>query len=352
MSDMKLIPILLTLVLLTSCGGSTPPPTPPVPAAKRVSTASPTLTTIVTPTLIPASATPQDWCTHPLSDDFVIIGYLPEYRELNPKWGKCLTDIIYFSAEPHTDGTLDTSRLSESTWQGLQKMKAEYRTRVYLTVGGWERSDGFARMVSKTKLRAAFIQNLIDFATKQQLDGVDFDWEFPKNETEFKNYIALLTEVKAAFSEHNLIVSVALSADNASSMDLSQFAVVDRIHVMSYDRGILHSTYNMAIEDLNTFTINGIAKQKLFLGVPFYGRTIAAPFIPSSYEEIMKRYHPPADQEQVDGIFFNGITTVQYKACFVRQNGFGGIMIWELGQDTWDETSLLRAINQAAVNGC
>jgi chitinase len=145
---------------------------------------------------------------------------------------------------------------------------------------------------------------------------------------------------------------VALSADNVSTMDLSQFAVVDRIHVMSYDRGVLHSTYNMAIEDLNTFTINGIAKQKLFLGVPFYGRTIAVPFTASSYQEIMTRYHPSAEQEQVDGIFFNGITTIQYKTCFVRENGFGGIMIWELGQDTWDETSLLRAIYRVAANGC
>ena len=349
---MKLIPILLTLVLLTSCEGSAPPPASPTPDAKRVPTASPTPIPTETPTSIPFTATPEDWCSHPLSDDFVIIGYLPEYRELNPEWGKCLTDIIYFSAEPRADGTLDDSRLSESTWQGLQSMKSKYGTRLHLTIGGWERSERFASMVSKTKARTVFIQNLIDFAMKQNLDGVDFDWEFPENETEFKNYIEFLTEVKAAFSERNLLVSVALSADNASSMDLSQFAVVDHIHVMSYDRGALHSTYNMAIEDLNTFTINGIAKQKLFLGVPFYGRTTTEPFTASSYQEIMARYHPSADQEQVDGIFFNGITTIQYKTCFVRDNGYGGIMIWELGQDTWDETSLLRAIYQAAVNGC
>ena len=231
-------------------------------------------------------------------------------------------------------------------------MKANYGTRIHLSVGGWERSQGFAAMVAKTKSRAAFIQILIEFATEHKLDGVDFDWEFPETKTEFKNYIAFLTEIKTAFAKRGLIVSVALSADNASSMDLSQFAVVDRIHVMSYDRGVLHSTYNMAVEDLNTFTINKISKQKLFLGVPFYGRKIEAPFTSSSYQEIMARYHPSVDLEQVGGIFFNGITTIQSKTCFVRENDFGGIMIWELGQDTWDETSLLRAIYQAAVNGC
>lgn len=347
---MKLIPIILTLVLLTACGGSASVQTPP--ATATVSIASPTLTESPMPTSIPIAATAEPWCAHSLKDDFVIIGYLPEYRELNPEWGKCLTDIIYFSAEPRADGTLDTSRLSDVTWQGLQTMKADYGTRTHLSVGGWERSHGFAPMVAGINSRAAFIQSLLEFVSEHNLDGVDFDWEFPETEIEFKNYLAFLTEIKTAFASSGLIVSVALSADNESSMDSSQFAIVDRIYVMSYDRGFLHSTYNMSIEDLNTFTINGISKQKLFLGVPFYGRKITSPFTPFSYQEIMTQYHPLADLDQVDDIYFNGAATLQYKTCFVRENDFGGIMIWELGQDTWDETSLLRAIYQAAVGGC
>ena len=343
---MKLTPIFLMIVLLTACGGQTPPPSTPKPA--------PTSTATSTPTAIPvtASPTPYTWCTDPLPEGFAIIGYLPEYQELNPEWGKCLTDLIYFSAEPRADGTLDTSRLSEATWQGLQAMKTKYGTCLHLTIGGWERSEGFAPMAASPKTRAAFVQNLLDFALTNHLDGVDFDWEFPETETEFKNYIALLTEAKAAFAKHDLIVSVALSADNAASMDLSQFAVVDRIHVMSYDRGLLHSTYNMAVEDLNTFTLNHIDKQKLFLGVPFYGRTIAKPYTAYTYQQIMTRYHPSTDKDKMDGIYFNGVKNIQHKTCFVRANGFGGIMIWEIGQDTWDNTSLLRAVYEAAVNGC
>ncbi|MBI5353515.1 MAG: glycoside hydrolase family 18 protein [Chloroflexi bacterium] len=255
---MKIIPIILMLILLASCGGSAPTQTPPAPAP--VSTASPTLTMTPSPTPIPATAVSEVWCAHSLVDEFVVIGYLPEYRELNPEWGKCLTDIIYFSAEPLADGTLDTSRLSIATWQGLRSMKEKYGTRVHLSIGGWERSDGFASMTANQRSRKTFIQNLLDYAVEHQLNGVDFDWEFPENNTEFKSYIALLTEVKAAFAEHNLLVSVALSADNASSMDLSQFSVADRVHVMSYDRGNLHSPYYRSIEDLNTFTIYGVPK--------------------------------------------------------------------------------------------
>ena len=170
---MKLIPIFLTLVLLTSCGGNAPLQATPAPAT--VAQASPTLTVTPAPTPIPATATPEGWCTSPVKDNFVIIGYLPEYRELNPEWGKCLTDIIYFSAEPYANGPLDTSRLSDAAWRELQTMKAKYGTRIHLSIGGWERSQGFAPMTAKVKTRAVFIQNLLEFAAEHQLDGVDFD---------------------------------------------------------------------------------------------------------------------------------------------------------------------------------
>jgi GH18 family chitinase len=346
MSDMKLISLLLICILLTACG-TTATPTPPIAASPApVSTAAPT------PTPIPVTATPEGICAGTLPDGFVILGYLPEYQTVNPEWGQCLTDILYFSAEPRPDGTLDTSRLSDETWRGLRAMKAEYGTRLHLTVGGWERSAGFSSMTSNPNTRALFVQNLLAFAQENQLDGADFDWEFPEGDEEFENYITLLTEVKAAFVEHDLTVSVALSADNASTMNLSRFVIVDRVHVMSYDRGNYHSTYNMSVEDLNTFTLNDILSRQLLLGVPFYGRLIAEPHTATSYQELMSLHHLPAEVDEVGGTYFNGIGTISLKTCFAREGGYGGIMIWELGQDTWDETSLLRAIYRAAVNGC
>lgn len=346
---MQRILFVFIIALLVSCGRNAPLPTPPVPATATL--AAPTQTAIPSPTVQPVTATPEGWCALSL-EGFAVIGYLPEYREVNMEWGKCLTDIIYFSAEPRADGALDASRLDEETWESLRSMKQEYGTRVHLSIGGWERSQGFASMTANPMTRKAFIENLLGYVIAHQLDGVDFDWEFPEGKSEFENYIAFLTEAKDSFSPRGLSVSVALSADNASSMDLSQFDVVDRVHVMAYDQGALHSPYYMAIEDLNTFSILGLPKSKLFLGVPFYGRLITSPFTAFSYQEIVEKYHPSQEIEQVDDIFFNGVATIQYKTCFVSDNDFGGIMIWELGQDTWDATSLLRAIHQAAASGC
>ena len=92
---MKPIPVFLTLILLTACGRSAPAaPLPTVDAPPA-------------PTESPAPA------------PFAVVGYFPDYRELNPVWAESLTDIIYFSAEPRADGSLDASRLNEETWQAL-----------------------------------------------------------------------------------------------------------------------------------------------------------------------------------------------------------------------------------------
>ena len=270
MSDMKLIPILLTLVLLTSCGGSTPPPD----SARACSC----FDSISNADKTPASA------------PFAVIGYFPDYRELNPAWAEHLTDILYFSAEPRADGTLDTSRLNEDTWQALNELKSQNGIRIHLSVGGWERSSAFAPMTADPNTREKFINTLIEFALAHNLDGVDFDWEFPENQTEFDNYILFLTETKEAFSKHGLLVSVALSPDQ--NFPLESFAVVDRVHIMSYDHAERHSTYEQAVKDLQIFLDAGIPPEKLILGIPFYGRNIQPPNRELSYAEIMQQYQP------------------------------------------------------------
>ncbi len=282
--------------------------------------------------------------------NFSIIGYFPDYRSLDLDWGKYLTDIIYFSAEPRADGTLDTSRLTDDVFQGLRTMKAKYGTRIYISIGGWERSSGFAPMTAEPQTRQKFIQNVLSFALKNNLDGADIDWEFPTDDSQVKNNIALLTEMQAALAPHNMIVTQALSA--SSDEPLSSYFFVDRAHVMSYDNGPRHSTYDQAIKDMEFFMKNGFAKEKLFLGVPFYGRVVNDPGQEYSYQEIVSQYRPAPDQDEAAGIYFNGIRTIQQKTCYAYQNGFGGVMIWELGQDTTDDTSLLHAIHNAVTSGC
>ncbi|PKO14327.1 MAG: hypothetical protein CVU39_14920 [Chloroflexi bacterium HGW-Chloroflexi-10] len=333
---------LICAVLFASCStsshGSVPTPAPTQTAAPA---ANLTPTTAQT-TPIPK---PDGWCdsSEQIPNDFLIVGYLPEYRTLNPDWGNCLTDIIYFSAEPTANGELDTSRLNPATFGLLQNMKEKYGTRIHVAVGGWGRSEHFSTVVTNPEIRTVFANNLIRFAQENNLDGFDFDWEFPKTDADRNGYSALFSEVKA----HNLMISVALAP--ANKLDPEIYRQTDRIHIMSYDHHPLHATLEQAMVDVHQFIEAGNPPEKLLLGIPFYGRQIIEPYTAMTYAEIMQQYSPDPQTDEVDGIFFNGIYTVQQKTRYARENDLGGIMIWELGQDSVEANSLLQAIYSAAI---
>jgi hypothetical protein len=71
-----------------------------------------------------------------------------------------------------------------------------------------------------------------------------------------------------------------------------------------------------------------------------------------TYAEIVELYHPAPTVDEVENIYFNGSETIGQKTCFAKRMGLGGVMIWELGQDTSDHTSLLRATFQGITSEC
>lgn len=113
-------------------------------------------------------------------------------------------------------------------------------------------------------------------------------------------------------------------------------------------------------------------RPKLVLGVPFYGRhtetfevapkfSLCAHPKAKTYAELVTNGADPSD-DVIDNYYFNGVETIevdtkicfnayiQWKTKFVIENGYAGIMVWELGQDSViDEMSLLLAIRRAAT---
>lgn len=136
-----------------------------------------------------------------------------------------------------------------------------------------------------------------------------------------------------------------------SNLDL----VLDMVYDSTCSRGerppCRHSTYSFAenVIKMSKNTAKNLPSSKLAIGVPFYARDMYNG-VPETYNEIVKKTPTlTPDVDEVGRFYFNGQETIKRKTKLAYNKGMGGIMIWEMGQDTHpdDKRSLISAITEA-----
>ena len=274
-----------------------------------------------------------------------VTGYLPHYRAgvIDALPYDLLTDIVYFSIEPGTNGSIDSSHAQPETLKKLTTLAKPRGVKVHVCLGGWGKSGGFSKMAASPATRTAFVRNLILFLKKHELDGADIDWEHPKTTVEIENFQKLLIELKKAFRPHGFELTIAV-AGWGTYLHPETIPFVDRIYVMAYDQGTPHSPFAGATRDMKHWEKQGVPKSKLVLGIPFYGRNAENKAM--TYDEILRRFNPSSELDLAGGYHFNGPATIRKKTAYAIKQGYGGVMIWELGQDAKGKNSLLHAIGQ------
>jgi chitinase len=295
--------------------------------------------------IVGASAAPS-----PATEKFAVVGYLPYYetKSFDPSIGKYLTDLIYFSIEPTEAGDLNHRDISPDVIAQLHKMREQHQTRIEIAIGGWGRAKAMAAVALDPEKRRRFVEQLAKYCDDNKFDGVDFDWEFPRGERETAAFAELLAECKAAIGPHGRLLTIAVSPEQ--QLPPAAIQAVDRVHLMSYDHGgPEHSTLAQAEADVNQVLSRGVPKSKLLLGVPFYGRRPKGSPTQMTYAKIVDRYHPAANVDIEEQYYFNGLDTIRAKTRLAKSQQLGGMMFWDIGQDTRDDSSLLRAIHDEAA---
>jgi chitinase len=279
---------------------------------------------------------------------FRLAAYLPDYRaaDFDPAAAAPLTDLILFSAEPTAAGPLDLSRLDKMPWADLRAFKTKRRVRLILCVGGWERSKHFAAVATSEKARAEFVKSAVTVCLAERLDGLDVDWEHPKDEAEQAGYASLLKELQTAFAPHGLVLSVTMAA--WQKLPKAGYAAVDWVNVMAYDHPDRHSTFDAAEADVKAVLEAGAKAEQVTLGIPLYGRDRKKAERAVSYRDLVAKHKLEADADEVDGVYFNGPATVRRKVGYAVEKKLAGVMVWELGQDAPGEASLVRVIRATA----
>jgi GH18 family chitinase len=275
---------------------------------------------------------------------FLCVGYLPWYRTAGFTADRMrgVTDLIYFGVKPTHDGRLDDEKVDAPTLRLLGSLRRESGCRLLLCVGGGERSQGFPPMATDAARRRAFVRQLTDYCREHGFSGVDYDWEHPEGDAQLAAYADLLEETKSRLGADGL-VTIAQSPWRDYGRRI--YEIVDRVHVMSYNHKFPHGRLQAAEDDVQRMVDFGCPREKLLLGLPFYGRNQRGES--RTYADLANTDSPVAGNDLVRGYALNGKATVQAKTRFAIDSGLGGVMVWELGQDARDpELSLLETIRR------
>ena len=119
------------------------------------------------------------------------------------------------------------------------------------------------------------VANIAELVRDLDIDGVEFDWEYPTNTAEWVAYGDMMLALKAEIGGEGRYVSVALSNFNVG-FTAEQIAGIDYVQIMGYDRfdpdGNNASFRSGAYLPMRYFINLGFKPSQLVAGMPAYGR--------------------------------------------------------------------------------
>jgi chitinase len=178
---------------------------------------------------------------------------------------------------------------------------------VLVSVGGWLWSGNFSDMALTSESRRVFIQSVIEFIERYQLDGLDIDWEYPGmagatnhfRPEDKLNYTRILAELRKQFNDEEkklhrrlfLTIAAGASSEFLAHTEMAEVQkYVDTVNLMAYDYYEPDSDTSTgnhaplftdpsdpkkisADRSVQEFEQAGVPAEKIVLGVPFYGHT-------------------------------------------------------------------------------
>ena len=289
-----------------------------------------------------------------------VVGYLPSYRfDSNEKIDYCkLTHLNLAFANPGSNGKLIINDFSGVV---VRARNENSNIKIYISIGGGYLTDEQASIWSNSidirDNRPIIINEIVNFVVDNSLDGVDVDLEWQYVTSGYSDFVI---ELKSALSTKGKSMTAALPGttkfDNITEEALQTF---DFINIMAYDftgpwnptASGQHSSYNNAVESINFWKNTGVSKSKLTLGVPFYGYDFSNSSNVTSFTfgQMISTNNSYSEIDNVGMKYYNGRPTIKSKVKLASEQ-VSGIMIWELGQDSFSDYSLLKTIHKEYNN--
>ncbi|MCB0546316.1 MAG: T9SS type A sorting domain-containing protein [Phaeodactylibacter sp.] len=289
----------------------------------------------------------------PAQEDFKVVGYLPYYRfgfndQINFEQ---LTHLNIAFANPLMNGQLEVGGQNIAPVVSIAR---GHGLTVLISMGGgltaeWRQAW---RTLMEPPNRTGFIHTIMEFVRTYELDGVDMDLE-GGDVTEL--YSPFVLELRDSLSAEGKLLTAALPGlTRDADITDEALAAFDWVNMMVYNltgpwapnSPGPHSPYSFAVSSINNWLSQGVPPDKLTLGIPFYGWDFSnTPVTSFTYRTIVEQDPANAYTDQAGQAYYNGIFTVQNKTVLAMEL-ISGVMIWEIGQDSYTEYSLLNAIHE------
>lgn len=266
-----------------------------------------------------------------------------------------MTHVIYAFLIPQEDGTLVDLEKPEQLKELVTQAHND-GAKVYIALGGWIYQGNplapvFEKVAASKEKRKFLINNICTITEEYKLDGVELDWEHPDKDS-IADYERLVVELKTALDLRDKELTAALTGGWSSTKAPKAATLITDvclecfsfISVMAYDmNNENHSPIWFAETSIDYWLNRGVPAEKIVLGMPLYAR-------PSwlQYRHIVEQnpeysYVDYAATTPLES-YYNGINTLREKTI-IALNKAGGVMLFDVNEDTEDETSIVSMIN-------
>lgn len=257
-------------------------------------------------------------------------------------WNMCKTQ-AYWTFEK------ENPRRDNHTWVNIledlrKKLNPGIKLRIGIASGGWQ------AMCDNPTARQKFANNVKNVLETYRFDGVDLDFEWPTNTpSAFNTYNQTVISIRNTIG-YDYTFSVSL---HPVSYKMSQEAAkyVDFISIQAYGPSPERFPMSQFKADAQAVLKWGFPKEKIVMGVPFYGVTQDGLKGTEAYWSfVQNNLVNSTSQKEVtykNKVFiYDGVDAIREKTRYTMEQGMAGMMSWDLATDVTlsHEYSLLKAM--------
>lgn len=281
-------------------------------------------------------------------------GNAKEAVHLTPEHFNLFTDLVHFAYSVSADGEVqyqwagegvEPKEIADGALTEIKRLHKAAKAKSLLLAGFAHMDEPMTQAVANPETRRRMARNMATWAIERGYNGIDIDWEYPDTHDEWVNFGLFIADLREELAGSSLSISIAASV----TYKVPIYDVTDQLDflmTMSYDDlGPQHASMQRFQGDATRCQNNfHMPRPRIVVGLPFYSNEQGKLTEQFGYSQIISWYpnirpgENTFQSKKQDGSpgpmhSFNGPQLITEKCKWMKQQKFGGVMIWAYDTD-------------------